>query len=190
MTYRWYYEDVRYGQYNSSYITSFLNGNSEIQNTTLGSLREPLRDLVIVIENFVKIPPYLFPNFNMTHWRPVIESFLRAYASDSVSEMLKVLKLLDPVFRNDQFWLDMKKGVEAASQYLEWLNTKLEEIDVQGGNVSIVSLLPNIDEVSHAADNDDFIPFYILSSQLMHIWSPAYCLWKADIRAIYLDGSG
>ena len=128
-------------------MTSFMNGNSKLQNTTLGSLREPLRQLITVVENFVKIPPNLFPNFNMTHWRPVMESFLQAYARNSVGDVLKTLKLLDPLFRNDQFWQEMKQGVGAASQYLDWLNTKLEAMAAQGGNVSIIDLLPDIDEV-------------------------------------------
>lgn len=61
--------------------------------------------------------------------------------------VLKMLDLLDPLLRDTEFWQQMRSAIGAASQYMSWINDKLEIIGNQGQTIKITSLFPAIDDV-------------------------------------------
>lgn len=149
IVFSWWFDELQKGNYDVPSI--FANSSLPDSDFRLGDLAEPLENLVQVLRNIDALPPQMFTNFNMTYWQPKIENLLAAYAANSPRLILQTLQMMEPLLRNEEFWSEMKVVLETTSQTLSWLNDKLEELAYQGGNISIVSLLPDINEV--LADN-------------------------------------
>lgn len=137
------------GVYNWTYINVYGTGmNPAAENITLGALEQPIRELIDVLSQLGSIPPQMLPGFNMSYWMPMIESLGDAFMNDMPVMVLRQLEMMEPLLRDTAFWGEMRTALTAASQYMSWINDKLEEIDRQGKTISIVSLLPDIKEVN------------------------------------------
>ena len=136
------------GVYTWEYIFSYKSeASSPSMNTTLGDLAKPVRELIDVLGNLGSIPPQFFPGFNISYWMPMIEALGTGYAQNMPSLVLRMLDQMDPLLRNDDFWKQMKSVVSAASQYMKWINDKLDMVNKQGQTIEIVKLFPDIDDV-------------------------------------------
>lgn len=79
----------------------------------------------------------------------MIDTLAISYTQNLPKQVLRTLELLEPLMRDTDFWVTLRGSVSAASQYMSWINDKLEEIDQLGENIDIVKLLPDLDEVCH-----------------------------------------
>lgn len=108
-----------------------------------------MKELISVLSNLGTIPPQYFPGFNFSYWMPLIDTLAISYTQNLPKQVLRTLELLEPLMRDTDFWVTLRGSVSAASQYMSWINDKLEEIDQLGENIDIVKLLPDLDEVCH-----------------------------------------
>lgn len=123
--------------------------SDRVSEVTIGSLAQPITELVKALRNINAVPPELLKNFNMTYWSPIIENFLEAYAKNLPANMLETLSLMEPLLRDQSFWNDLQTALEATRQYLTWINDKLEELAQKNESIKITDLLPSYQEVSH-----------------------------------------
>lgn len=80
---------------------------------------------------------------------PLIDALIVSYSQDMPVQTLRLLEMLDPLLRNSNFWQEMRTAISAASQYMSWINDKLEQIGKQGQTVDISTLFPDINEVCY-----------------------------------------
>ena len=146
--YSWYIDQAIEGKYNWTYASVYSDGsNPAAENTTLGSLEQPIRELIDILGQVSSIPPNMLTSFNATHWMPMIQTLTDYFTQDMPVLVLRQLEMMEPLLRNTDFWDEMKMALTATSQYMSWINDKLDEIAAQGQNISIVSLLPDINQV-------------------------------------------
>lgn len=146
--FRWYSENYdRFRDKGYRYTYSFLLPTNETSNFTLGSLEKPIRDLVDVLGNLGSLPPQMLRDFNASYYVPIIDALKESFTKNLPGQVLQALELLDPLLRNREFWQTLRTTVGATSQYLKWVNDKLEELDRSGQTISINKLFPDINEV-------------------------------------------
>lgn len=144
----WYFEQALEGKYNWTYASVYSDGsNPQAENVTLGTLEQPIRELLDILGQVGSIPPEMLPGFNASYWMPMIGSLQDYFTQDAPVMVLRQLEMMEPLLRNTGFWEDMKMALTATSQYMSWINDNLEKIAAQGQTISIVSMLPDIDQV-------------------------------------------